>query len=153
MVLKETTKLRAQPDEVFAFLEKMEQNYLRWHPDHVQFSWVKGQSLKEGHQAYFEERIAGKLLKKTVVYTRIVPNEHIEFVPTFRLMRLFLPRMLFHLEPSSGGCLLTQEIHVRTGPIGAWLNRKEFDAVRQHMKEEGEGLERLLGQSAIGETP
>jgi hypothetical protein len=144
LVLKETTKIGAQPDEVFAFFEKMEQNYLRWHPDHVVFKWVKGQGLQEGHEAYFEERIAGKLLKKTVVYTRIVPNEHIEFSPTFRLMRFFLPRMLFRIEPTSEGCLLTQEIHVRTGPIGAWLNRNEFNAVRQHMKEEGEALENKL---------
>ena len=42
------------------------------------------------------------------------------------------------------GCDVTQRIKVRTGPIGAWLNRGEFNAVRVHMKEEGENLKALL---------
>ncbi|CAN5819151.1 hypothetical protein BH20GEM3_BH20GEM3_09110 [soil metagenome] len=36
------------------------------------------------------------------------------------------------------------ELHIRTGPVGAWLNRREFNAVRQHMREEGENLKRIL---------
>jgi hypothetical protein len=41
-------------------------------------------------------------------------------------------------------CRLEAEIHVRTGPLGAWLNRKEFDAVRRHMREECENLKRIV---------
>ena len=36
------------------------------------------------------------------------------------------------------------EIVIRTGPVGAWLNRREFDAVREHMREEGENLRAIL---------
>jgi len=39
---------------------------------------------------------------------------------------------------------------VRTGPIGAWLNRREFDAVRQHMHEEGENLKRIVEADGNG---
>lgn len=32
MVLKETAKIGARPEEGFRFFQEMEQNYLRWHP-------------------------------------------------------------------------------------------------------------------------
>jgi hypothetical protein len=37
---------------------------------------------------------------------------------------------------------VTQDIHLRIGPLAAWLNK--LDAVRRHMREEGENLKRLL---------
>jgi hypothetical protein len=55
-----------------------------------------------------------------------------------------MPSISFAIEPHENGCDLTQRIKVRTGPIGAWLNRREFDAVRTHMKEEGENLKTIL---------
>jgi hypothetical protein len=91
--------------------------------------------------------------KRAVVYTRVVEGLHIEFAPTSKLFRLLLPRMLFRLSPQGDGLLFVQEVHVRTGPLGAWLNRKGFEAVRQHMKEEGENLKRLLEGGKGGAPP
>jgi hypothetical protein len=59
---------------------------------------------------------------------------------------LFLPRILFRVEPAGSGFAVTQEIHLRIGPLAAWLNRRELEAVRRHMSEEGENLKRLLEQ-------
>jgi len=63
-------------------------------------------------------------------------------------------RMTGHLGFAEGdGYQVVQEVHVRTGPLGSWLNRRELDAVRKHMKEEGENLKRLLesgGQDSEG---
>lgn len=55
-----------------------------------------------------------------------------------------MPSISFTIEPHENGCDLTQRIKVRTGPIGAWLNRGEFDAVRTHMKDEGENLKTIV---------
>lgn len=90
-----------------------------------------------------------------MVYTRVEPGRLVEFAPQSRLVRLLLPRMRFRIEPSPGdagggagdegsGCRVVQEIHIRIGPLGARLNRKELDAVRRHMKEEGDNMKRLL---------
>lgn len=144
MILRETVSIDASPEDIFRFFDRMEEHYLAWHPDHVLFRWVEGRGVASGNRSYFEERIGGKLLKKTVRYTRVEPARHIEFVPDWWLMRLFLPRILFRIEPAGGASRLTQEIHVRTGPVGAWLNRREFDAVRRHMREEGVNIKRLL---------
>lgn len=144
MRLSHSLWIRSTPEAIFRFFEKMEDNYLRWHPDHRLFRWEVGRGLMPGVVFYFEEVIGGKLQRKRVEYTRIEAGRHIEFTFTSRLLRLILPGIRFLVEPEGEGVRFTQEIRVRTGPVGAWLNRREFDAVRQHMKEEGENLKQML---------
>ena len=144
MILEETTFIDAPPERVFDFFRHMgEQRYLDWHPDHLAFRWIEGNILQEGNICYFEERIYGKVNKKEVRYTKVEPDRYIEFVPTWWLYRFFLPRMSFATEKQgSDSTLLRAQVLVRMGPLGARLNRKEFDAVRRHMKEEGENLKK-----------
>lgn len=149
MILQDSVEMNATGEDVFAFFEGLDQErYLDWHPDHKLFRWTSGQGLQEGNTCYFEEVIAGKLLKKEVRYTRIVPNTHIEFAPTFWLMRLLLPRLVFRVEALGPDQIrFIAEIVVRTGPVGTWLNRREFDAVREHMRVEGINLKRFAEAS------
>lgn len=142
--------MNVAPEDVYHFFETMDSNYERWHPDHVEFRWVDGDGLEQGAEAYFEERIAGKEQQKTVRFTEIVPNRYIEFKPTSRLTGILMPSISFKIDPHEAGCDLTQRITVRTGPIGAWLNRREFDAVRTHMREEGENVREILEAEAVG---
>lgn len=144
MILEVETNIQALSGEVYRFFESMEENYERWHSDHITFQWIDGDSLETGASAYFEERIAGKKQEKTVRFTRVEPDRYIEFTPTSLVTRLLMPKISFTITPQSDGCKLTQLIKVRTGPIGAWLNQREFDAVRKHMREEGENLKDLL---------
>lgn len=148
MILKDSTRIGTTPNAIFGFFEEMERNYVAWHPDHLLFRWVSGRGVNQGTVFYFEERIGGKLLKKKVVFTRIVPGQHIEFTPTFWLLKLFLPRLLFRIVEEPEGCLFTAELHLRMGPLAARLNKRELDAVRLHMHEEGENLKRLLEEPA-----
>ena len=122
----------------------MDENQQSWHPDHVLFEWVEGRSLKEGTVFYFEEYMAGKLLKKRVRFTKIEADEHIEFAPTFWLLRLFLPRFAFHIDRHGDRCKLAARMHIRIGPLAKRLHQKEFHAVRQHIRAEGQNLKRLL---------
>jgi hypothetical protein len=143
MVLKESIWIRTTPEEIFKFFAALENNYTRWHPDHLRFKWIEGRGVKEGVIFKFEEKIRSKLLKKRAAYTRVVDGQYIEFAPTTRFLRLFLPRMIFRIAPEGDGCRFGQEIHIRIGPLGKWLKRKEFDAVKQHMKDECENLKKL----------
>lgn len=150
MIIRETSPIiPTEPDRVFAFFAAMEANYVRWHPDHVLFRWLDPPAVKEGVRFYFEERIAGKLLKKSVIFTRVEPGSLIEFAPTSRLFRWFLPRISFHIRPAAGGLTVTQELQLRVGPLAARLNRREFDAVRGHMREEGENLGEFLQRDPV----
>jgi hypothetical protein len=112
-------------------------HHLQWHPDHVLFRWVRGRGVTEGNVFYFEEYMAGRLLKREVVFVRIVPNQYIGFAPTFWLLRLFLPKLIFRIEPHANSVwLLVAEIHLRIDPLAAKLNGRELDAVREHMRVE-----------------
>lgn len=152
MILKDQTLIEAPPERVFEFFEHMRENYVAWHPDHVAFRWTKGEGLTPGVEFYFEEYIGGKLLKKTVRFTRIEPGRYIEFEPTCWLMRLLVPRLSFKILPQGEASLFIARIPIRTGPVGAWLNRREFNAVRQHMKEEGDNLKRMIESEQEGEN-
>jgi hypothetical protein len=153
MILRSEIRIQARPEHVMEFFEAMEENYTRWHPDHHRFEWIEGRGVAEGVVFEFDEEVAGKRQKREALYTHVVEGQHLEFAPTSKLIRLFLPRMLFRLSPQGDGLLFVQELHVRIGPLGAWLNRNEFEAVRQHMKEEGENLKRLLEGGKGGASP
>lgn len=144
MVLRDSIEVHAPVARFFEFFEGMNnERYLRWHPDHKLFRWTRGQGLKLGNRFYFEEVIAGKLLKKSVEFTRIEPNAHIQFAPTFWLMRLFLPRLVFRVEGAAPGVFrFVAEIVLRIGPIGARLNKRALNAVREHMRVEGVNFKR-----------
>ncbi len=146
MILRDSIEIDAEPEDVFAFFDDMDNaRYLAWHPDHKVLRWTHGRGLSVGNRVYFEEVIAGKLLKKEVVYTRVDGGRHIEFAPAHWLMRLVIPRMVFRLEDADGGRYrFVAEIAVRVGPIGARLNKRQFDAVREHMRVEGLNLKRFV---------
>jgi hypothetical protein len=148
MVLRDAIEVHASPATLFAFFDGMSQaRYLGCHPDHKVFRWTRGQGVAVGSRCYFEEVIAGKLLKKGVEFTRVDPARHIECVPTFWLMRLFLPRLVFRTEAVSADTFrFIAEIPLRVGPIGARLNKREFDAVCEHMRTEGINFERFAEQ-------
>lgn len=145
MLLQHEILIEATPDRGFDFFQHMQENYLRWHPDHLRFEWRQEPRLEVGNRCYFEERIGGKLLKKEMRFTEVVADRLIRFVPTAALLRLFLPWITLEFTPVADGTFrFRQRIPVRIGPIGAWLNRRDFDAVRLHMRQEGENLKAIL---------
>nr|MBA3900774.1 SRPBCC family protein [Bacteroidota bacterium] len=115
-----------------------------WHPCHKKFKWIKGKGLMEGNRFYFEEYIGGELIKNKCFYTKIFKAEYIEFAPVNWITRLAMPKLAFIFLPKGAGFIFTAQIFLRIGPLGKKLNRNKFDAVRKHMKEEGENLKYIL---------
>lgn len=149
MILQQSIVIAAPPSAAFAFFRGMDGNYRRWHPDHVSFEWLDDTRLAVGSRFRFEERINGKRIRRTDRMSRIVEDRLVEFQPQNALFRLFLRGVSFAMEPEGEGrCRLTQTISIRIGPIGRWLNRRDFAAVEQHMREEGENLKALLERPA-----
>lgn len=144
MLFHDEVRIAAPAARIFAFFCEMEENYTRWHPDHQEFRWLTEGGLREGAVSHFVERIGGKVLTKDVVYTRVEPDRYIEFTLRNRLYSFVMPRLSFRILPDGDGCRFVAEIYIRTGPIGAWLNRHEFAAVRVHMREEAENLKQLM---------
>lgn len=150
MRFEDRIEIAAPPGAVWRFFEEMEANYLRWHPDHIAFEWRRGRGLAPGNVFYFEERIAGEVLKKETRFTEIEAPRRIVFTMVNPLMRAFIPRMAFLVDPVPGGSRFTGLIELRfVGPLGRASHRRQFDAVRTHMREEGENLRRLVESGQI----
>jgi hypothetical protein len=145
MIVSQSTEIAAPPERVHAFFEEMEDKYTSWHPDHIVFRWLEpGRNVERGSAFYIEERINGQVLKRTMRFTRVEPARDLEFAPDSRLIRFFLKRVVFSIEPLGDGCRLIQSLHIRIGPIGYWLNRRGFAAVEKHMREEGRNMKAML---------
>jgi hypothetical protein len=147
VILRSETWIRTSADALLQFFDGMEGNYTIWHPDHHSFTWIEGSGVAEGVISEFDETVGGKRQRKRMVFTR-VDDGRIEFAPVSRLIRLLLPRVVFDITPDGDGCRFIQEVHVRVGPLGARLNQKEFEAVQQHMEEEGSYLKALMESCA-----
>lgn len=150
MILQHSHVIAAAPAAVFTFFRHMDVNYSRWHPDHILFRWLDEGGLARGNRFYFEERINGEHIRRTVRISRLEPERLLEFVPENAFVRFFLRAVCFSIEPvGNDSCRLTQTLTIRIGPIGRWLNRRGFAAVERHMREEGANLEQLVaGQDA-----
>jgi hypothetical protein len=146
---EDSTWIGVPPATVFDFFEEMEANYTRWHPDHLRFEWRRGRGIAVGNEFFFEERIAGKRLPKTVRITKVVRDRYFAFEMTNPIFRFFLPHLSFGFEPDGEGTRFLAELRLHgIGPLGRRLNRKEFEAVDRHMAEEGQNLKRLLEAAA-----
>lgn len=67
----------------------------------------------------------------------------LNFLQHSGFIAFFLPRMSFAFDSQkNNSTLLRVQVQVRVGPLGARLNRKEFDAVRKHMEEEGQYIKK-----------
>jgi hypothetical protein len=152
MILEQSIAIAAGPDKAYRFFAEMEGRYTQWHPDHIVFRWLQDARLEVGAKFYIEERIDGRVLKRTMRFTRLEPDRHVEFAPDLAIMRFFLPRIVFAIAPDPDGCRVTQQVHVRIGPIGRRLNRRGFAVVEQHMKEEQQNMKALLEAEERGGT-
>jgi len=145
MKLEDKIQIQASCAEVYSFFEKMKENYLGWHPEHIKFEWRKGEGLAVDNVFYFEEEIGGQILKKETRFTKVVPDQYIEFKMVNWFYRWFIPKMTFIFDEQDGGCLFTAQVFLRgIGPLGKRAHKKEFAAVQKHMKEEGINLKKIV---------
>lgn len=151
MVLTDTIEINATPGKVFQYITSItdSESYRAWHQkDHVNFRFLKGKPWSVGSVMYAEEYIHGKLHKLKFVITAVVPDKKIEYVPVSWFLRKYFPKNEFILEAQGGACRFTASGTYRIGWLGKKLFRKKLEeglsSIKQHMKEEGENLKRIL---------
>ena len=145
IIIKDKIKIKTTPKEIFNFFKHAE-NYKLWHPDHVACHWIKGKPLEKGSISYNEEYAHGRLHKLKVVYTKIVQNKEIEFKITNPIWRIFWPKSTLSIVEKDHYCIFTAKTYFRLGPISSFSKRtrKVLETLKQHMKEEGGNLKKIL---------
>ena len=150
-VLTDTIEINTTPKNVFQFLTGIIDNesYQAWHKeDHVAFRFIKGEPWVVGSVIHAEEYVHGKLHKLRFIITKIEPNKKIEYIPASWLLRKYFPKNEFIIEAQADTCRFIASGTYRIGWIGKTLFKRKLDeglaSIKQHMKEEGENLKRIL---------
>ena len=150
--MRDVVEIDVPPGDVLDWLSHFQENYMAWHPDHVECRYVKGSSLFEpGSVVYIEEYLHGKLHKMRCRSTSVVPESRVDYRVAPGMGGAFI------VEPREGKALFIAEISAGTrlpiiGPVLDWLVRTllsdRMEVLRQHMAEEGKNLKRILEEPA-----
>lgn len=141
--LKDSVLINRPPEVVFEWFAHFAENYRDWHKDHVLGKWVKGKNFEKGSVLYAEEYLGGKLEKLSFEITNCVRNELIEY-------KMLFPESIicsggsFSIKHSNSGSVFTATLSFRFGGLLSKVAGKRVEAIRMHMKEEGENLKVLL---------
>ncbi len=139
-MLTDSVEIKAASEKILDFLTHLDKNYTAWHPDHVACYWIEGESMKKGSVLCAEEYLHGKLHKMKFRISKSEPTV-LEYDILFPVS-LICPKGSFLIEPRGGTCLFTATLSFRPGMFSLFRGRAE--ALKIHMKEEGENLKTLL---------
>ncbi|UCF07399.1 MAG: SRPBCC family protein [Thermoplasmata archaeon] len=142
ITLRDSIEIGVEPQIVFNWLMKLDENYNEWHPDHVKCVNETGQ-FKEGTVFYTEEYLHGDLHKIRFKAVKIEGNRRIEYKLLFPIS-IICPRGSFVIQPKNGNSVFTASLTFRGGRILSRLFRSRIEIQKKHMKEEGENLKNIL---------
>ena len=143
MIFKDSIEIKTTPDKIFKWLTNLDKHYQEWHHDHVKYVKETG-SFDEGDIVYYEEYYLGKLYEARSKITKIEKNKKIELKPLFP-MSIVCSKHSFIIEPRGKSCILTATASFRFGWLISKLAKNRLEAIKIHIKEEGENLKMLLG--------
>ena len=147
ITLRDSITIRATPEHVFKWLEAMPREYKSWHPDHVACRVINGSMLQPGSEIECKEYLHGKLHTMRFRATRIDPGRRMEYVIAG------LGKGAFEVTPRDDQVEFVAELGL--GSDSPMLDRavdtflralfgRRLDAMRQHMRDEGENLKKII---------
>ena len=145
--LRDSIRIRATPERVFKWLEAMPREYKSWHPDHVACHVIRGSMLQPGSEIECKEYLHGKLHTMRLRAARIDPGRRMEYEIAG------LGEGAFEVIPRDDEVEFVAELGL--GSDAPILGRAvdtflralfghRLEAMRQHMREEGENLKRII---------
>lgn len=145
--LRDSITIQAIPEQIFKWLELMPQEYCAWHPDHVACRVVKGSVLQPGSEIECREYLHGILHVMRLRTTRMDPGRRMEYEITglgkgaFEVISRdeevdFVAELELGFDFPIIGTLIDALLR-------ALLSRR-LDALRQHMREEGQNLKKII---------
>ncbi|NPE27302.1 SRPBCC family protein [Methanococcoides sp. SA1] len=148
LTLKDSVTINRPPEVIFEWFDHFSENYTSWHQDHVIAKWIRGSNFEKGAVLYVEEYLNGKLEKLSFEVTSLTKGELIEYKTLFP-HSIICPCGSFSINPhNDNGSVFTATLSFRFGWLFSKIAKKRIDAIKAHMREEGENLKGLLEKSA-----
>ncbi|MFX1320466.1 MAG: SRPBCC family protein [Promethearchaeota archaeon] len=142
--LRDSIEINTKPEKIFQWLKNLDNNYKKWHKDHVNsIKLTATRELEIGDVFCYEEYLHGELHKLKLKLTNVEENRVIEFKTLFPAS-LICPKGSFLIEPKNDNSIFTATLTFRMGNIFSKFAKSRVEAIKKHMKEEGENLKRLL---------
>lgn len=147
LTLKDSITIDRPPEVIFEWFDHFTENYTSWHQDHVIAKWIRGRNFEKGSVLYAEEYLDGKLEQLSFEITRFTRGELIEYKLLFP-HSIISPGGSFSVKPLNGeGSVFTATLSFRFGWLLSKIAKKRINAIRGHMREEGDNLKLLLEYS------
>ncbi len=143
ITLRNSVRINRRPEVIFKWFNHFIENYKSWHQDHIKAKWVKGTNFEKGSILYSEEYLGGKVEKLNFEITNCIQNKLIEY-------ELLFPESIicsggsFAIKPINEGSIFTSTLYFRWGWLFLRIAKRRAEAIKTHMKEEGENLKRIL---------
>jgi uncharacterized protein YfaT (DUF1175 family) len=118
-------------------------DYTERHPDHVSAEWERGGPGEVGAVVVAIERIAGRREVVRSEVTHIDPPNRIVYRAR-GAHALLIPCGEHTIVAEGSGSTFTASLRNRFGAVAELAFRKRAAALRTHMREEAEGLRRLV---------
>lgn len=144
--LTDSVDIDSSPDRVWTWLQNLADHYLDWHPDHVSAEWVVGEPNEVGSVLEVVEDLGGHRERLRLEVRAVCPPRLVQY-RIRGVHSLLLARGTFEVHSREGGSTFTASIWFRGGGFVERLFRRQIIALREHMSEEGQSLQRLLAGS------
>jgi hypothetical protein len=137
---------------VWSWLASLADHYCEWHPDHSSARWIRGAPNEVGSRLLVVEDLAGHRERLVLEVVQIDPPRRMEY----RIVgphSILLPGGVFEIMPVDGRSLFRATLRYRFGPLTRVAFGRRVDALRTHLREEGENLRRLVEATPATPTP
>lgn len=141
--LTESVEIDASPEQAWEWLATMADHYADWHPDHVDAKWVHGPPNEVGSRMKAVESLGGHRQSMTLEMTAVDPPWSMKY-RILGVHGVLLSGGSFEIAARHGGAVFTAGIDVRFPRFACLIFRRRMEALRTHMREEGQSLKRLL---------
>jgi len=144
--LVDSIEIYASAEDIFNGIIKVlstEEGYRMWSTDHVSCKWVKGKPFEKESVLYIEEYLHGKLHKMKFAHMNVVRNKSLEYKLRFP-MSVICPQGSLRIIQNEESCTFEAMLAFRMSGILFKIAGNQVNALKNHMKEEGERLKAIV---------
>ncbi len=141
--LTDSIEIDSPVEPIWRWLADLAEHYTDWHPDHVSAEWKSGDPYQVGSILEVVEYIGGRREVVRFEMASVDPPSGFEYSICGPISML-LPGGSFEITPVDGGSQFKATISYRFGKLTESLFKNRTEALREHMREEGENLKRLI---------